>query len=277
MDRTKLSTQDGTQIEGYVWKPEGPAKAVVIQSHGIGEHGERYDHVAKAFNAEGIGFFAYDHRGHGRSGGKRGHINSYGELLEELDLARAEASKLFGDVPQILYGHSWGATISLNYLIRNSAHFKAAIITSPWLILPKEQAPSPFLFFLAKVMNSIYPAFTEDNKIDTSQLSSDLEVGKAYEKDPLVHGRVTARNFIQSNDAAAVALERGPKISLPMLLMHGSDDKITSPEGSKAFAEKAGENVQFKIWDGFRHETHNEQGKEQVIGKMLDFVKAQLA
>lgn len=277
MERTKLSTQDGTAIETYIWKPEGTVRAVIILSHGIGEHGERYDHVAGFLIGHGIAFVGFDHRGHGRSGGKRGHIGNYGQLLEEIDLVKSEAEKQFGTLPTILYGHSWGATIALNYLLRKKHGFKAAIISGPWLILPPEQLPSPFLAFLAKIMNSIYPSFTENNQIDTSQLSSDPEVGKTYDKDPLVHGNVTAGNYIKSAQAAEYALNNASKLSIPTLLMHGADDKITSPKGSEAFAKTAGDHVQLHVWEGQRHEIHNEVKKGEVMEKMLGFIESHLA
>ena len=268
--------KDGNPIEVYVWKPSGAARAVVLQCHGLGEHAERYHHVADFFTGHGIAFVAYDHRGHGRSGGKRGHIASYGQLLEEVDAVKAEAVKRFGEVPQVIYGHSWGGGIALNYLLRREHGFAAAIVTGPWLELPPEQAPSPFLAFLAKTMNAVYPAFQNDNQIDIAALSTDLSVGEAYAKDPLVHGKISAGNFIKSNDAGGFALAQAAKIDVPLLLMHGAEDQITSPEGSRKFSATAGPKVHLKLWEGMRHEIHNEVEKEKVLGEMLDFVEKHL-
>ena len=273
MERMELTTQDGTGLFVRPWTPAEKPTAVIIQCHGQGEHTERYQHVADYFNPKGYALLGYDHRGHGRSKGVRGHIPSYEALMEELDIIMAKAKELYGDIPVILYGHSWGGNIVANYLIRRQPEVRGAIITGPWLKLPETQKPSAFLATLAKVMNVVYPAFSNENQIDVSHLSTDSKVGEVYSKDPLVHGKITAGAFVKSSQAAEYALKNANKVNVPVLLMHGADDAITDPAGTREFADAIGDGADLKIYPGMRHEIHNEVEKEKVLKDMDDFIR----
>ncbi len=276
MERFKVSLKNGIELVGYQWAPADAAKGYIVHSHGLGEHGERYYHVAEFFNSKGFGFVSFDHQGHGRSSGQRGHYSRYDDLLEELDLVRAHAKKTFGDVPEVLYGHSWGGNILSNYLIRRLPPVNCAILTGPWLLLPKAQQPSPFLAAVARLMNSIYPAFSNNNQIDESQLSTDAAVGEAYIKDPLVHGKITAGAFVKSDAAGQYAIEHAHTVGVPTLVLHGAEDQITSPEGSRQFAENSKGKATFEDYPGLRHEIHNEVDKQKVLDRMWEFISANL-
>lgn len=272
MNQIKLQTQDGTELFLRYWMPEADVKAVVIHSHGLGEHCGRWEHVAEFFKSHDVAFLSFDHRGHGRSGGKRGHIPNYEALMEELDLVFAKANDLFPGIPQILYGHSWGGNIVANYLLRRQPSVLGAIVTGPWLKLPPEQAPSAFLEFMAKIMNVIFPTFTESNQIDASMLSYDLSVGEAYVKDPLVHGKTTARLYISTAEAAEFALDRAMQLHVPTLMLHGADDRITDPAGTTQFAREAGDKATLEVFENMRHEIHNEVDKQRVLEQLMDFI-----
>lgn len=269
----ELTTQDGTGIFVRPWTPEGEIKAVIVQCHGQGEHTERYQHVADFFNPKGYALLGYDHRGHGRSKGARGHFPSYESLMEELDIIMAKAAELYPNIPIILYGHSWGGNIAANYLIKHQPNVVGAILTGSWFILPDTQKPSAFKATLAKVMNVIFPAFSEENQIDVSHLSTDLKIGEIYANDPLVHGKISAGAFVKSSQAAEFALQNAHKINVPVLVMHGEKDQITDPSGSKAFVNAIGDGADLKIYSGMRHEIHNEVEKEKVLSDMYDFIK----
>lgn len=270
--RSAFTTQDGTKIFSQYWKPAN-AKAVVLQVHGLGEHSGRYGHVAKFLGANGIGLYAYDHRGHGKSDGKRGHVPNYEVLLEEIDLALVEVEKHFPLIPKILYGHSWGGNITLNYLIRRQPQVAAAIVTDPWLHIP---AVPKLQETMARIVNSIFPALTQNNKIDPNNLSTDLAVGEAYKNDPLVHPMISVRLFVSSDAAAKYALENAAKVTVPLLLMHGADDKVTLPSGSVAFQKALTTKHQFQLWEGMRHEIHNEKDKAKVLEMMGGFIVQEL-
>lgn len=270
----ELKAQDGTPIFAQAWLPEGEIRASIVQVHGLGEHSGRYAHVAAFMNAGGIAFYGYDHRGHGKTGGKRGHIPNYEVLMEELDLMMAKIQQNHPGKPIIIYGHSWGGNIALNYILRRKPQIPAAIITDPWLILPKE--PPAIKVVLAKIMVNIMPSFTENNGLKSSDLSTDPEVGKRYDADPNVHSKITAKTFLESSAAAEYALVNAGKNTVPLLMMHGKEDVITSVKGTQQFYANAGGLNQMKLWEGMYHEIHNEKQKDLVLDSMLQWVNKHL-
>lgn len=269
---SSFTTPDGTQVFAQYWKPEAP-RAVLVTVHGLGEHSGRYAHVARFFAQQGIALYAYDHRGHGRTTGKRGHIPHYESLMEEVDLAVAEAAQTFPGLPQFLYGHSWGGNIVLNHLIRRQPRLKGAIATGPWLHIPKVPALQEKM---ARLVNRIFPSLTQGNGLDIHHLSRDKAVVEAYKKDPLVHSKISVRLFVDCDAAAKYALAHAGKVSVPLLLMHGGKDLITLPSGSIAFQKGLQGTHQFKLWDELMHEIHNEPEQMEVFGTMLRFLEAAL-
>ncbi|MEM0996010.1 MAG: lysophospholipase [Bacteroidota bacterium] len=268
------TAQDGTKIYGQYWAPEGPVKAAVCQVHGLGEHSGRYAHVAEMLNQNGMALFGYDHRGHGRSDGKRGFIPDYNCLLEEVDTALEKIRALFPDVPVFLYGHSWGGNVVANYLVRRQPDVQGAIITGPWLTLT--DPPSGFMQAMAKFMNVILPGLPQNNGLDARHLSHNTDVVQAYRDDPLVHPQVTPRLFVESSAAAEYALAHADRVQVPVLLLHGSDDRITSPAGTQAFHDGIVGRKMLKIYEGFYHEVHNEVENSLVFADMLQWLQGRL-
>jgi len=121
-------------------------------------------------------------------------------------------------------------------------------------------------------MNKIWPSFSQKSGLDTKALSHDLEVIRSYENDLLVHDRISARMFISVYQAGQWALEHASEFSLPLLLMQGGDDKLSSVEASREFTDKITKNCTLKIWDGLYHEIHNEPEKEEVFKFFIDWL-----
>ena len=172
-------TKDQLDVHAIDWVPEGDYKAVIALVHGFGEHCERYHHVADFYGENGYAMTSYDHRGHGKTGGKRGHTPNYDALLDGIDdLLKYTAEKHPGK-PIILYGHSMGGNLVLNYMLRRKPNVKAVVATAPWIKLGFE--PPAFLITLGKITRRLVPGFTQDNGLDSTQLSRDTEVAKAYD------------------------------------------------------------------------------------------------
>ena len=271
----RFNSKDTLELFGHAFPSENPPKAIVCMVHGHGEHIERYEHLALALNNANYTFVGFDHRGHGQSAGTRGHIPSYDTLLDDIDVFLAEIENDYPNVPRILYGHSMGGNLVLNYALRRKPDIVGIISTSPWLRLAFE--PPAIQVFMGKMMNKIYPAFIMSSGLETSSLSRNQDVVRAYEEDPLVHDKISARLFVGMYESGLWALEHAEGFSLPLLLMHGSADEITSAEASREFAEKAGENVTLKIWDGLYHETHNEPEQGDVFKKIIDWLNKQFS
>jgi len=256
------------------WEPEGTPQAVVCLVHGLGEHSGRYAHVGKAFSEAGFALAGFDLRGHGKSGGPLGHTPSFDALMDDTDAFIDLVSGRFPGLPRFLYGHSLGGNLVINFGLRRKTDLAGLIATGPWLKLAFQPPSSKVL--LGKMMNNLLPGFSQASGLETAALSRDTAVVQAYENDPLVHDRISARMFVNLFDAGLWALDHAAEIRLPLLLMHSGIDRITSLEASSQFAKSAGEKVTLRIWDSLYHEIHNEPEQREVFAFMIDWMKSQL-
>jgi len=265
-----LLASNGNNLSGYYRQAENPIAATILV-HGFGEHISRYHHVAEQFLKENISVIGVDLIGHGESEGKKGHIKSIADFYACIDSMVEHVRQVDKNLPLVLYGHSMGGTIVLNYLINNAeSEFCCVLATSPWLELAIR--PTAVQLFLAKTMNKIYPSLQQTAALEFKQISSVVEVQKDYENDPLNHDKISVRLFNEIYKNGLLAIEKAVNIKIPVLITHGDDDNITSQEGSKAFASNNPQ-ATLKIWPGLRHETHNEHNKEEVIDFYVAWAK----
>lgn len=268
--------RDSKRVFAREWSPdEGrQVNAVVALAHGMGEHSGRYRHVAQALTDEGIAVFAFDQLGHGRTEGKRGHASSYDRLLEGFDRLLAEAQRRYPDIPVFLYGHSMGGNLTLNYVLRRNAKIVGAIVTSPWLKLAFE--PQAIQVVAARFMERVYPKYANNHPLEPTHLTADPEMLTRLRNDELGHSQITAKFFLGVHRAARYALKHADRLRVPLLLMQGDDDKVTSVEATRQFAAKAGQLCTLCIWPGLRHELHNEIEREEVLKVIIQWLQAQL-
>jgi alpha-beta hydrolase superfamily lysophospholipase len=271
MQQTDVTWQsaDGLPLVGRCWQPDTEPRAVVCLVHGLGEHCGRYSHVAAALNAAGYAVLACDQRGHGRSGGQRGVTPSYEALMADIDRLLAQAEQRFPGRPRFLYGHSLGGNEVINYALRRSADLAGVISTSPGLRTAFK--PPALQLAAGKIMNRLYPAFTMPNGLELAALSRDPAVIAAYQADPLVHDRLSARLGMELLNQGEWAIANAGQFPLPLLLMHGTADRLTSHQTSQEFAAKA-PTCTLKLWEGLYHETHNEPEKGEVIGAVTSWL-----
>jgi alpha-beta hydrolase superfamily lysophospholipase len=272
MMQTEFSfpTTDGLTMRGFSLFPKENCKAVIALIHGMGEHSLRYLHVAQFFANHGIATMGIDLRGHGKSDGKRGHTPNYDSLMNDIEKFLGKVKKEFPNLPLIIYGHSMGGNLTLNYLFRRQPNLNAAIVTSPYLKLAFE--PPKWKVVLGKLSAGIVPTLSQPTGLETTAISRDKKVVKAYEVDELVHDKITSAFFVNVHIAGPYAIENAAKIKTPLLLMHGLEDQLTSPEGTKEFMLNAGANVTVKYWPGLFHEIHNEPEQEEVLQTELNWL-----
>lgn len=249
------------------------AKGVLVIMHGLGEHINRYAHVFDFFNQNGYHVLGCDFLGHGKSSGKKGHIP--GGIDTMMDIIHAMVSKAeaqYPGLPVFLFGHSMGGCGVINYLMRKSPKIKGVIASAPALRLAFE--PPKFLVMLGRLTLKLMPSFTQPNNLDRSALSRDPKVVEAYSNDPLVHGVVSSELGLGLLDAGRWATQNiaATDLSSPLLVYHGTADRLTSAEGTKEFAAKAKSGVDLKLWDGFYHESHNEPEQGEVLKFILDWM-----
>ncbi|MCX6253482.1 MAG: lysophospholipase [Bacteroidia bacterium] len=265
-----IKLSNGQVLRGMIQSPGENTKAVIILVHGIGEHIQRYNYWADLFKKEGIGFAGVDLPGHGRSDGKRGHIKSYVLLGEMIDILLKSCKQTFPGIPVYIYGHSLGGGIVLDYLLQKNPKVKGAIVTGPFLRLAFE--PPRIKLILASIMKNLLPGLVQPIGLNASHLSHDEAVVEKYKSDPLVHGKISVSLFHGSMTSAKYSLSHASELKVPTLILHGSDDLIISPEGSREFAGKTGM-VELKIWDGGYHELHNEPFKDEVFKYIMNWIK----
>jgi acylglycerol lipase len=260
---------NGQVLKGMIQSPGEKTRAVIILVHGLGEHVNRYLEWADLFKKEGIGFLGVDLPGHGGSDGRRGNIKSYRLTDEMIDILIRSCNKTFPGCAIYLYGHSLGGGIVLDYLLRKKPAIKGAIVTSPWLRLSFE--PPKSKVFLASVMKNIVPGLVQPSGLNVNHISHDNSVVEKYKNDPLVHGKISVSLFDCAMKAGKYSLSHASELKVPVLLMHGKDDAITSPDASSEFAGKSPE-VELKLWDGGYHELHNEYFRMEVFNYILNWI-----
>lgn len=264
-------TKDGIEMFSMGWIPDGKTKAVIVLIHGLGEHVKRYQHVAERFNKSGYAVFGLDMRGHGESGGPRGHAKNLKVLFDDLDQFFSQLEQQNPGVPKYIYGHSLGGLQSLAYVPERKPKVAGVVVTGPSLKSAIEEQKVKVL--LAKMMGKLCPSFTLLSGLDPSTLSRDQQVVDDYINDPLVHNKISSGLGLASLVAIALAKQSAPQFPVPVLVMHGGADKLGYPEGSINWAARAPkEKCILKVWDGFFHEIHNEPEKDQVITYALDWI-----
>ena len=267
-----VELSSGQVLRGFLQIPGEEPAGVILLVHGIGEHVDRYHYWADLFRKENFAFAALNLPGHGKSEGGRGAIKKYSNVYELIDILINTARKTLPGIPVYLYGHSMGGGIVLDYTLRFNPKLRAVIVTSPWLRLSFE--PPKFKMVLAKVLKAVLPGLVQKSGLGIGYLSHDKSVVDAYNNDPMVHDKISVAYFAGASSSATYALTHAPGLKIPVLLLHGNDDMICSPEGSREFASKT-RLAELKIWDGGYHELHNEIFKEDVFRYILNWMKKQ--
>lgn len=277
-DKFVLRNLEEGIIRGYSWHLEDPEKVICIV-HGIGEYGGRFDRVAEVFREKNMAACALDLRGHGESLGKRGDCAPRNSVLDDVSELLRYAEEKYPGKPIILYGHSMGGNIVLDYRARGEMndHPAGYIISAPWVRLVRPVPP--LLYKAVKLLSRIAPSFTIGSDINEANLGNPEKV-KPFKDNPMVHNRISALCAVDGfdkgigfEDGTAEDDRRAAKI--PTLLMHGSEDRICDVNGSRRIAKRLqaqGDDLEYIEWEGLFHEIHN--GNEtstgdEVIAKMV--------
>jgi alpha-beta hydrolase superfamily lysophospholipase len=265
----------GVRIVYDVWTPDVTPRAVVILSHGFGEHARRYDHVAQRFGRDGLLTYALDHRGHGRSGGKRVVVKDISEFTGDFDTLVGIATHEYPGVPRIVLGHSMGGGIVFAYGVEHPDNYDLMVLSGP--AVAAQAAVSPLLAWLAKTIGAIAPGLPLQ-LLDAGAVSRDPAVVDAYNTDPLVyHGKVPAGLARVLLLVGETMPQRAPSLAAPLLVMHGSDDRLIPVEGSRQLVAAVGSSdVELKVYPGLYHEVFNEPEQDQVLDDLVSWINARL-
>jgi len=242
--------------------------------HGFGEHSDRYKTLVEGLVPHGYALYAFDLRGHGRSQGRRGHITSWEDYRQDVHTFLKMAQEQAGDIPLFLYGHSMGGLIVLDYGLTHPEGLAGVIASGPVLAQP---GVAPLLLLVSRLISRVFPAFSLDTHLDAEAISRDPEVVRAYKADPLVHSTASARLGTELTATVKKTLARAGEWRLPLLILHGSEDRLSPPEGSRLFFERVP--IQDKeriVYPGGYHEPHNDVQRDQTVRDLLRWLDAHL-
>ncbi|MEO5690032.1 MAG: lysophospholipase [Burkholderiaceae bacterium] len=271
-------TDDGLALHLRVWPAGTPRRGLVVLVHGLGEHIDRYDHVAQRLSGLGFAVVGYDHRGHGRSPGPRGGMPSDDSLCADLGRVLVAARASFPG-PLVLLGHSLGGLIAGRFVAEGLQPKPATwwcpvdtlVMSSPAL----DPGTNAMQKLLLAVVAPMLPNLAVNNGLKVDWISRDAGVVKAYAADPLVHDRITGRLglFVARQGPAVIAA--APRWTTPTLLMWAGSDRCVSPLGSAAFAAGAPRGVvTVREWPGLFHEIFNEPEQGDVLKVLADWLEA---
>ncbi len=274
---TTLTARDGLPLFLRMWTPDlAPAsgqapepRGVLVLVHGLGEHAGRYPHVVAAFAQRGYVIYGHDHRGFGRSGGKRGDYKQFDDVITDLDQVVTFARQTYPNLPVFLYAHSLGGMYATHYLARHQAKIRAALLSAPGYGPGPDFNPT--LIRLARILARLTPGLTLNTGGSKDfRLSHDPEVKKAYEQDALRHDLVTARFAWTNLQKATEAGQVLATLRLPLLIILGAEDTTINRQAITDAVAKAGANVTFRYYPCF-HELHNELAelREPVLADTL--------
>jgi len=257
-----LTAGDGCSLFWKAWLPEGKPRAALHVIHGYAEHIDRYAFLVNQLLPAGYAVFGADHRGHGRSGGRRGHVSSFQDFIDDEKLfASTVVRPKFPGLPYVVLGHSMGSLIAMNYVEQFPEGVRALVLSGtgarPGPAVPK------ILVSLTRILSKIVPSLHVKSPLPPEFISRDPEVVRAYVNDPLVYNVITPRLAEQMNTFQAIGAGNAGRIRVPVLIQVGSLD--TSFSGQKDLFDAMGSTDKtFRLYEGLKHEVYNELPEDRA-------------
>jgi alpha-beta hydrolase superfamily lysophospholipase len=271
-----LKGQRGLNLYYQGWLPAQAPCAVLAIVHGLAEHSGRYMNVVNHFVPLGYAVYGLDHRGHGKSSGLRGYVDSFSDYLNDLETFLGVVRRNHLNKPFFMLGHSIGATIATAYLCQHKGSGINGLIASG-VNIKVGKSFSPLQAVLGRILSRLSPK-TGVALIDASAISQDKAVVRAYVEDPLVYkGKIRARTGIEILKTMQKLPQQITCLELPILVLHGTADHLADPDGSRILYEGvASEDKTLKLYEGFYHEIFNEPGRRQVLSDIENWLKVHM-
>jgi alpha-beta hydrolase superfamily lysophospholipase len=264
----------GLNLYYQSWTLQKPAKAIVAIVHGLGAHGGLFFNAVDYLVDRGYGVYAFDLRGHGRSPGQRGHIDSWSEFREDLNLFLQFIRQREADCPLFLWGHSLGGAIALDYALRFPEGLQGVIVTSPAI---GKVGVSPLKMATGKLMSRFFPRFSLKLGLDNYAGSRDLSAISIYLQDPLRHEYASARlatEFLQTVDWIQSHVS---DLRLPLLILHGSADRVTHPDSSWTFCLQVNfPDKECYELPGSYHDLHADLNRDEILADLGEWLERHL-
>jgi len=270
-----IQSSDGTQLHVQACDHADP-KATVLIVHGFCEHIGRYEHVYQWLHKNGYILGGLDYRGHGRSSGRRSYIESFSQYVADVDAIVAHfLSEQQGDRKLYLLGHSLGGLITASYALAHPEGLDGIILSAPAVGF-NTKIPA-WKNMLGKASSMLWPTLSIPTDIPSEHLSHDTSVCTAYDNDPMVNKNATARWYTETLSQQATALQQAHRLTMPLLVLQGTEDLIVDPDASQALVGAAGSQDKQILWyDGLYHELFNEVRNEDVLNDTVQWLDARV-
>lgn len=264
-----LESNSGSRLFVRKWAVDRP-DAVIILSHGLGDHSGRFEPVAQTFCASNFSVLGFDALGHGKTGGSMPLFDVLAkDLIRVIRLVRSQFT-----TPVLLFGQSLGGGVVLHHGISGEEPVDGIIAGSP-LLRPAFKPPG-WKLFIGRTLGKLWPTLTLGTGLNPQNLTSDPEEVKRYLNDPLILRHVSAALGISMLEAGEDTLLRASQLTTPTLIIHGTSDRITSAEASREFAERAGSICSIKLWPDMLHDLHFELAKDQVLSHVVEWIHSKI-
>jgi alpha-beta hydrolase superfamily lysophospholipase len=264
----------GLSLFRQTWRPAGSPRAALLNIHGLGDHSGLYPTLVDHCMTRGFVMHSHDLRGNGRSPGQRAYVERWEDYREDLRRFVATIRSEEGDLPLFLMGNSLGGLIVLDYVLYHPEGLRGVIAVSP--PLGRLGVPAPLLA-LGRILSRIWPRFSIRTGMDLSGLARDPQVLEQVLSDPLFHRVGTARLSTEVVAAIARVQESAPRFPLPLLVLHGSDDRMVPPDGSRVFVPRVGHpDHELREYSGAYHVLFADLDRERVLADLDQWIVARL-
>lgn len=265
-----VTSADGTRLAYRHWPVAQPTLTFAVV-HGLGEHSGRYERFARGMARFGMSTYAVDLRGHGKSPGPRGHVDSWSQWVADAEALIRHVENQ-SDAEVVPLGHSFGGAVLLSAVeARKLPDTRRFVLSSPALQL-KVAVPA-WKKTAGRLTSRIAPRLAMSNEVDPATVSRLPEVVAAYKSDPLVHDRISSRTFDEWQRAANAALDRAGDIDIPFLILAGTDDRLIDPQGSRRLHERAPRMSRLEMLEGRYHEPFNDRDSDEVFARIADWLR----
>ena len=271
MSEGRFAGAGGLELFWQRWRPEGEPRAVIVLVHGVGEHSGRYTNLVTPLAAAGYAVYSYDQRGHGRSPGPRVHVERWADYRDDLGAFLGLVAASEPAPPLVLYGHSMGSLVVLDYLMEHPGGLAGAIVSG--VALQPAGVGKPYQRVMVRVLSRVAPRLSVDLKIDPDDLTRDPAALVAGRSDPHLTSRATVRWGAESLATVERITAGMAAIDLPLLVLHGEADPLNRPAGAHALVDTVrSPDATLRIYPGVRHEPHNDLGHEQVAADIAEWL-----
>lgn len=251
-----------------------PPHGVVLIAHGLGGHGGQFENAAVRWVEENWSVYALDFRGHGHSEGTQGYVNQWEEYRQDLAALLQQAKQDYPEKPMILWGHSLGGLIALDFALQHPTQLSGLMVTAPAV---GKTGISPWKFVFGVVLSWLWPRFSLALGFDPNACSRDPAQVRDYNADPLRHQRGTARLSTEFQKAQKRIMAHLSALNIPILILHGESDRITRPHDSITLYESLTDHDRQLIqYPGAYHELHLEVNHKEVLTDMLQWMQSKV-